>query len=248
MMANNDYVCNYFLVAVRIKARVGNDISTLQEEFGSIVKQAFDTVKREHITVDNFILYLRTIFIEYEERHRKFYEQLYSQISEDETMENAWYRLSGQWSYLDYTLLDHIIHKCQDRELKAKMSNYKATAREFRCRTRLYDFARFYTPFSRTYSRLLQNGFVKATLGISWEECHLENLMILKTYITQDYFLPSFSFVLKDIQPHDEMRYMVVRWAIHPLLCEWLEQKMEEIDVQHFLGIRDILQFCYGTH
>ncbi|ORU94541.1 MAG: hypothetical protein A6F71_09350 [Cycloclasticus sp. symbiont of Poecilosclerida sp. M] len=231
-----------------IKERVEKDINKLQEEFDSIDKQAFAAVEREHVTVANFVQHLRTVLIEYNVKHSEYYDQLYAKLCKDETLEYAWYRLSGQWSYLDYSLLDLIIHKCHDVELKAKMVAYKNEAKEFCRQTPLYDFARFYTPFSRSYSRLLQNGFVKATLAITWEDNHLENLMILKTYITQEFFMPSFSIVLKDIQPHDDMRYMVVLWATPPFLCKWLEKKMEEIDVQRFLGDNDIMQLCSGTH
>lgn len=231
-----------------IKEKVEKSIAKLQEEFDSIDKQAFAAVKREHIIVADLVKHLRTVFIEYNEKHREYYEQLYAKIIKDETLEYAWYRLSAQWSYLDYTLLDHIIYKCHDMELQEKMAAYKDKAKEFCRQTRLYDFARFYTPFSQSYSRLLLNGFVKATLSITWEENHLENLMILKTYIAQEFFMPSFSIVLKDIQPHDDMRYMVVLWSIPPFLGTWLEKKMDEIDVQRFLGDNDIMQFCYGTH
>ena len=232
-----------------IKEKVEKDIAKLQEEFDSIDKQAFAAVEREHIIVANFVQHLRTVFTEYNVKHREYCEQLFTKLCKDETLEYAWYRLSALWSYLDYTLLDHIIYKCHDTELKAKMNAYKDKAKEFCRQTRLYDFARFYTPFSQSYSRLLMNGFVKATLPIIWVDNHLENLMILKTYITEKFFMPSFSIVLKDIQPHDDdRRYMVVRWGISPFLCSWLKKKMEEIDVQRFLGDNSIMQLCYGIH
>jgi len=170
---------------------------------------------------------------------------------QDMDLTHVWYRLSGFWSYLDFTLLEQLLDKFDDKELKTHIRTYKEELKNFRCHTRLCDFAKCFAKANarnarKHYSIELLEDTVRLTLGLSWEDCQLlENLMRLKQFLTQHFFLPSFSMVLRSINPHDDITYMEVKLATPTKICRALQHTMKVIDTQEFLGNHDIMRLCF---
>ena len=91
------------------------------------------------------------------------------------------------------------------------------------------DFAKYSVKVNEDLSEQnLKNFTIK--LGQSWDECTLENLENLAEKISQKFFLPSFSLVLKDIK----LGCISVTWAVPAMIAVSLKENIENTDMGEF--------------
>ena len=71
-------------------------------------------------------------------------------------MRDVWIKLNSYWNFLNYTLLEHVINEfCDSRgDLIAMMESYKRKLKEFRCKTRLCDFAEHYKCVNKSLAEI----------------------------------------------------------------------------------------------
>ena len=113
------------------------------------------------------------------------------------------------------------------------MLKYKESLREFRCKTRLCDFARhFKEEVNESLEKLLKVKFAK-----NWEECTLEDLENWKESITQKLLLPSYVLILKDT----DSGCVSVTWAIPAMFAASVMEDMERMDMREFCVEHSIL-------
>lgn len=227
--------------------RIHSDIGKLEHEFSDIVDHTFDRIDREQFTVAEFASHLCNLPLinEFKDIHPQFFEEMNSEIEKDIDMKYLRYRLTGYWNYLNYSLLDQLVDKFGDDELKSSLKQYDGMVKDFRRRTHLSYFAMLSPKINKNYSAVLLQGTVKMILGKCWEENQLENLDRLQRSITERFSLPPFTMLLKDIRV---LHGVVIQtlWALPSLICHSLKEQMDMIDIQEFLATHSILQFCYS--
>ena len=150
-------------------------MTELQAEFGDIVDGAYDHVFDKKVPVGRFVNRLTNLPIYRMAVHKEFLEKIAHGFDKYTTMDQLWLQLTKYWNFLNYFLLEQVVCKFGDADLKTSMEDYASKLKAFRCKTRLCDFAQSWTKINRNLSeddlRLLA-----ARLDLSWEECTLEDL------------------------------------------------------------------------
>ena len=192
--------------------------------------RAFDIIVVEKkVSFELFTARLANLSIEHMEVHKEFFDNIYSEITKDSTVFKVWMRLSTYWNFLNYPLLEKVVIKFGDKDLKTDMEDYKKELKEFRCRTRLCDFAKYSITINENLS---EQNLKKLTIKLhqDWETCTLEDLEKLTGKITQKFFLPSFTMSLSEM----EQACIIVTWAVPAMIAVSLKENIENSDMGEF--------------
>ena len=208
---------------------VNKQTDKLQKIFRGIVGRAFSTIKEKKITVDLLLINLVNAPIEDREMHKKFFDMIYMELSKEPRLLKVWLSLSKHWNFLSYSLLEQVVCDYGDEDLKTDMEDYKKQLKQFRCATRLCDFAKYSVKINENLSEQNLKCFT-IKLGQSWDECTLEDLENLSEKISQRFFLPPFSLVLHDINPG----CINVTWAVPVMITVSLKENIENTDMGEF--------------
>ena len=209
----------------------------LEHRFSEITYCALNIVMEQGISPRDFKHRLTSLPVKHKSQHKEFLEQLWPQIG-TATVEDIWFKLEMYWDFLNYTLLEHIVMKFGDNALKTCVLEYKESLKEFRCQTRLCDFARHFKDqvnkclVGQDVIKLLEVKFAK-----KWEECTLEDLENWKESITQKLLLPSYVLILKDT----DSGCVSVTWAIPAMFAASVMEDMETMDMREFCVEHSIL-------
>ena len=217
-------------------------IQCLEDQFKEIVSQTFDKIKEKNPDVSKFRQCLTNISIKYQKHHKEFFMQLLDNIEKDKTIDHVWIRLSGYWNFLNYTLLENLIHEFGDRTLKTDMDEYIKCLKKFRSATRVCDFAKYCTEINEDLSEQDLKDFV-VKLDQHWDKCTLEDLERLKKCISQKFFLPSFMMSIKDIQPGS----IIVTWTLPTLIASAIMELLETTSVRDFCNKNGIQSISIDT-
>ena len=200
-------------------------MTELQAEFGDIVDGAYDHVFDKKVPVGRFVNRLTNLPIERMEVHKEFLEKITQEFDKGTTVDKLWLQLTKYWNFLNYFLLEQVVCKFGDADLKTSMEDYTSKLKAFRCKTRLCDFAKCSTKISRNLSEEDFN-LLAAKLNQDWEECNLKDL----EKFTHKFFLPSFTLTLREIKPG----CIHVTWAIPAVIGASLKENMESTDIREF--------------
>ena len=150
-----------------------SDIKSLQDDFRAIVKKAFTAIR--DVPVDIFVAGLSNLSLEHMAVHREFIEKMNLELRKDSTLINVWVRLTTYWNFLNYFLLEQVVIEHGTDDLRKAMKEYEEKVNKFRCRTRLSDFAKY---FSKISSKEFKENLslLKAKLDQRWDKCTLEDL------------------------------------------------------------------------
>ena len=175
-------------------------IKNLEDKFHELADKTFDEIQERNPDVKQFRARLISLSFKYKKQHKEFFQQLIEDAEKDTTIDHIWMKLCGYWDFLNYSLLENLVHKYGSHPLKADMRDYLEQLKEFRINTRLCEFAKYCEKISRKLpEKDLQELIVK--LNKRWDECTLEDLEELKENITQEFFLPSFVMNIRSIEP-----------------------------------------------
>ena len=214
---------------------IEQEIEILEKKFNEIADMTFDQIKTKNPDVVRFIARLVSLPIKYRELHKEFFTQLMEFVEKDTTIERIWMKLSEYWDFLNYTLLENLVHKFCDHTLKANMEEYVKGLKRFRTKTLLCEFTQYCNKINKELPEHdLREVVVK--LKKHWDECTLEDLEELKENITQQFFLPSFVMRLKSIKPGS----IVVTWTIPMFIASALRQNIQNMDISEFCKENEI--------
>ena len=205
---------------------------TLEQQFKDIVDRAFDIIVVEKkVDFEMFTAHLANLSIEHIEVHKEFFDNIYSDITKDSTISKVRMRLSTYWNFLNYPLLEKVLIKFGDEELKTDMEDYKKELKVFRCRTRLCDFANYSITINENLS---EQNLKKLTIKLHqrWETFTLEDLEKLTEKVTQKFFLPSFTMSLSKMEL--EQTCIIVTWAVPAMIAVSLKENIENSDMGEF--------------
>ena len=210
-------------------------IENLQGRFNEIVLQTRRHMKKIDIDVEEFTAGIFALTVENKQHHREFLEKIKNDIDTDKTVGKIWATLSLYWNFLNYSLLEILIHHFGDDDLKIKMKEYVRQLKKFRSKTRVLDFAKFCIKINEDLTEHDLKDFV-ISLGESWDECTLEDLETLKENITQKFLLPSFAMNIKDIKPGS----IIVTWTLPTLIASALRENLKNMDINEFCKENEI--------
>ena len=216
-------------VIADLKKTIQQQTQDLEDEFNDISIQAYDKIKEKDIDVDRFKARLMTLPFKYKEEHKEFFEQMSKELDGESTINCIWRKLSEYWNFMNYTLLENLIHNIGDRTLKQNMKSYLSSLETFRRNTRLCDFAEHCPAVESRPSEADLKEFV-LHLKLDWETCTLEQLEELKGHIIRKFLLPSFALILKKVS-HGSL---IVTWLLPAQIASTLVQDLENTDNKGF--------------
>ena len=149
-----------------------------------------------------------------------------------------WLSLSHYWNFLSYSLLEQVVCDYGDEELKTDMEDYKKELKEFRCRTRLCDFATSLKIKGNFSGPLIQKELTIQFLQ-SWDKCTLENLESLSENISHKFCLFDF-LVLQNIKP--AAGCITVTYAVSAMFAF---SNMEIYDIDQFCKENEIMAISF---
>ena len=155
--------------------------------------------------MDTLVAKLLSPKVKYQKQHKIFFQQLTDFVEKDTTIGKIWMKLSGYWNFLNYTLLENLVHKFGDHTLKADMKKYVKDLRKFRNETRLCEFARHFSIQLQEHDLQehdLQDFVIK--LEQRWDKYTLEDLEKLEENITHEFFSPSFAMRIRSIKSENQ--------------------------------------------
>ena len=207
----------------------------LQKLFNRIAFHTLDKVKELGIGVDHLIARLIALPAEHIEEHEDFLKQLDHDLDHKSGIMHIWMKLSRYWNFLNYNLLDNFICNLEDKVLEEEMDTYLGFLREFRCKTRLCDFAKCCPVVQNRPSEDNLREFV-FHLNEDWETCTLETLESLRGGIIRKFLLPSFAVLLDKVT----LGSIRVTWLL-PAQINWTVM-LKKIDVRELdkFGIKSI--------
>ncbi len=214
---------------------IRKEADELECQFSEMTDHTADIIRRKEISVTVFKRCLIRLPVRNREQHREFLESVWPQVS-DATLDDVWFKLEMYWDFLNYTLLEHLVNKFGDEGLRLKMEGYKNNLKEFRCQTRLCDFAEQFKDVNKCLMEIDTQKFV-VKLAKNWEECTLEDLENWRKNITQKLLLPSFALILREINTGS----VSVTWAIPAVFAGPLTENMETMDLRDLFEVNGII-------
>ena len=210
-------------------------IENLEDKFNELADKTFDEIQEGNPDVKQFRARLVSLSFKYKKHHTEFFQQLTEDIEKHTTIDHIWMKLSNYWDFLNYSLLENVVHKYGSHTLKSNMRDYLERLKEFRTNTRLCEFAKYCEKISRKLPEKDLHKVV-AKLKKSWDECTLEDLEELKENITQQFFLPSFVMSIQSIEPGS----IVVTWTIPTFIASALRKNIKDMDTSEFCKENEI--------
>ena len=205
-------------------------VKYLQKNFNIIVDQTYySIIHRKKLETDEFLANLVRLPIEHRDIHKEFFKSLYFEIEEYKNMSSIWHRLNTYWDFLNYTLIENLVKEFGDSDLISRMQDYKKDLKEFRHKTRLCDFAKYHTEYTKQVTEGDLKEFV-VKLKNCKDEYSLEDLEKLKKEITHQFLLPSFLMTIRALGNNP----LIITWSIPTLIATSLQRNLENIDIREF--------------
>ena len=164
--------------------KVQLEIATLETMYDDLVRKAgVFFSKQQALSSDFFVEFRISVAVlptSLKYQHSYFLKHHSSQIAKATTVEEIFSILNSYWSFLNCSLLAHIISKFGDEELQRQLSRYITALQSFRTRTKITDFVQTCTSHSK---RLPECVGLKAKMGSEWEPCTLEDAEKYRQYM-----------------------------------------------------------------
>lgn len=202
---------------------VQKDVIELEDMFAKIEDSAFDIILDKEITVNEIRVGLKEVL-----------EEIGSEIGDDLSSDAIWRRLSTHWHFNNLTLLERLIYKYGDETLKAFMQNYSRKLEEFRCKTRLSNFAMYSIKIGKNLPDEEFSDFV-IELDQSPDNYTLKKLHHLQESLTYNLSLPPWTLILQSIKLSDFK--VTVKWAVPARITVSLKE-------HNIMGNASVMALC----
>lgn len=186
------------------------------------------------MSVDEFKVRLHALPIKYSDEYN-FFKQMYKELDRSTNLDELWAKLSEYWTFLNYSLLENLIRRLNDSNLREEMEDYLNSLQSFRNSTRLSYFVKYY-PFPKKYMKSnLKSMVVRSQLD--WETCTLEDVDRLEGKIFRKFHLPTFPLILEEFLPGS----LIIRWSLPSELAAHVEEQLKSTDIMVFNKENNIL-------
>ena len=169
--------------------------------------KALDEIDEKRITVTQFRRKLMIMPSSIKSEHKNFILSNYSLFEEAKSIESIFKYLSFYLSFIDFSLLEHIIEQFGSDSLKRDMSSYAEDMRHFRINT----------PVSEALSYLPKTsdapaGYSRLTVKIDFDvqTATLEDVETYRKRFASDFLLSQLALSLFDLQESS----LLVTWLV----------------------------------
>ena len=198
-----NFIMHAFVDSVTV---VQNNVTELESDFADIEYSAISMLSEKKITTNDF----REIFANLSSEHVEQFERMCSESDPDFSVDDLWQTLSTFWTFHHYSLLEQLVFRFGDANLRARLMEYSQRLEKFLGKTLLHDFAMH----SIIIGKFLPDGeFSDIVVQVDPKNFYTSNLRDLENLIesiARKFSLLKFALVLKDLKSSD----FTVRFAV----------------------------------
>ena len=209
---------------VQLKA----EIQRLQEMFIELKDDVFESVKNK--PVDTFKVKLVSMDVDGVEHHVPFLKEI---AQKHDSVVNIWMDLSQLLNFLNYEILQHILHKFKNSVLQERMDSYIEKIKKFFKTTRLCDFLKCWPVRGKTPPEEDLRKFLTTKTTKDWNSCTLEDLDNVRQNLAKRLLLPSFA-----LDPADASEGCVsMTYYIPPSLVTQVQDSIRNTPLKEFVDM-----------
>ena len=173
---------------------LAQEVDALEARYDDLSYVIQTELEEKQTQVKRFRHTLTNLPLEIKHDHCQYIQEHLREIENIDNIECLFHHLNLYWSFLDYSLLEHIIKRHGSKELKTKMRIYVKDITEFRKKTTLSQLSGYW---SERVS--LPPHFSQLTIKLDKDptKCTVDELLLrFKTSLCKDLSLPQYSLVL----------------------------------------------------
>jgi len=203
-------------------------VKQFEERFSDLECWQYELLADINIEAHRFHAKLMALDVSRKHEHKKFIKSL--QIKPETTFHDLWVELNDYWNFLNFELLEHVVSKFGNEDLKREMKSYTHDLQTCRSITRLCDFVDCWPVKEEIPSTSDLRTFI-VEMKLDWDHCTLEDLETSKGAITHKFFLPDFSLLLKKINRGS----IVITWLLPAQYVNALREAIQSTSMEFFV-------------
>ncbi len=207
-------------------------MNDFDQRFVVLRRTAVKEITESKISVIEFRQGLMTLPASRQNINEDFLLSKYSLFEKAKSIESIFLHLNSYLSYLDFSLLEHIIEQFGSERLKDDMSCYAQDMAQFKTRTTISDALK-YLPKPRSRDRQKPEGFSLVTekLDVDVNVTTLEKLDEYRKNFADELSLSHFAFFLFDVDKSS----LLVTWLVPTAVGIFISDKISKKDVSFIL-------------
>ena len=175
---------------------LAQEVRKLEEQFNSLQESAQSELIKSGVTVQAFRRSLPRMSCSIKAEHKQYLEEKYIVFKRAETIDDIFYYLSLYLSFIDFSLLEHIINCFGTPELKHAMTQYSLLMEKFRKDTKVVDILPHLSGCIEPPPEYVR---VKMKLDYDIHKCTLEDLEKARANLGKAFSLSKLAFFLREI-------------------------------------------------
>ena len=211
-------------------SNIASCIQKFEKRFVDLRKAALEECTEKVVDVTKFRQTLMTLPGDITNEHEQFLMSKHCLFKTAETVEDIFLHLNFYLSFIDFSLLEHIIEYFGSDGLKQRMRQYSLDMSQFRKETTINEVIPYLPRKSHTppgYSKLE----IKADFDI--ETSTLEDLDLYRKQFASEFLLSQLTLCLMDVKKSS----LLVTWLIPSAIVQPLKEGFEVTDESVFLRI-----------
>ena len=176
--------------------------------------------------VGKFKIRLKALPIQYREEHKEFLATIMKDFDESSTLDKIWGKLQDYWSFLNYSLLENLIHHLKYDDLKQEMSKYLVSLEHFQSNTRVCDFARYWNNICTMKKLEADLKEFVFRCKCDWKVCTLQEVINLQGYVMRKFHLNSFTAYLQKV----EAGSLIITWLLPKEITTHIESYLQNTE------------------
>ena len=203
-------------------------IDKLQKDFIKLKDDVYESVKTQ--PVDTFKVRLSSLDANKQKRHETALKEI---IGQKTTVEDIWIDLSYYMNFLNYEILQHVLHKFEDMDLQKRMDSYKTEIAAFFKSTRLCDFVKCWPIHDEEPPEEELRKFLTTKTTKDWNTCTLEDLDNFRGSLARKLLLPKFALNLQEAN----RGCVTLTFSVPPSLVAHLQADVKNTDLKEFVDM-----------
>ena len=211
-----------------------SQVDSLGKEFAKLKDDVYEAIQSQ--PVGRFKVRLTSLDPKKQKHHEKALTEI---VSNKQTIEDVWIKLSFYMNFLNYELLEHILDKFKDdvpkggeennARLQERMREYIAKLTDFFKSTRVCDFVELWPALADSPPKSDLRQFIMKC-NKPWDSCTLYDLEQIKDGLARKLLLPKYSLFLQSA--HESSITAV--FSVHLSLVAQLQSDIQNTELKVF--------------
>lgn len=212
-------------------------MTVLEGLYSELVESTQAHLKESQISAKMFRSHLSKLDLHNKLLHREFLNATLPKITKHSSFDDIWDSFCSYSSFLNSSLLEHVIKRLGDTRLVDRLEDYKGRLGSFRSTARVKDLSHYITNLKglSLSEQRLKRFVIKWKK--SWDSCLLEELEQSKENITERFFIPTNFISMLEA----EKGSIVVTWAIPDFIASTIQENLDRADVVEFCKTETII-------